>query len=236
MLYQTSTTETWCCCCNICWPRKWTFDTCFMVALLKHGVANLKEVLADRHQQLSAVGHNRPMRTEGGTGCAGGRGREMWGGKNPQTSEERVAGERGDVQEGAHKQELSVRQDFHKGSRQLQPTATWALQTVGGPSSGVGPGRRRAGGDAGELVHRKTSQLQECWQGFSGVEVKPERSGVIFSSSESGTDEETDGLEEFGESGRRLAQPFRPPLLCILIYCRITGKLNSYPLSTLLFI
>lgn len=203
--------------------------TRFMVALLKHGVADLKEGLADRHQQLSAVGHRRPMKTEGG------RGREMWGGEKPQTSEERVAAERGDVQEGAHKRELSVRQEFHGGSRQLQPTAAWALRAVGGPSSGVGPGRRRAGGDAA-LVHRKTSQLQECWQGFSGVEVKPERSEVIiFSSSESGADEEADGQEEFGESGRRLAQPFPPPLLCTLIYCRITGKLNFCPVCTLHF-
>lgn len=42
----------------------------------------------------------------------------------------------------------------------------------------------------------KTSQLRECSQGFSGVEVKPERCEVIiFSSSESRTDEETDGKE-----------------------------------------
>lgn len=205
-----------------------------MVALLKHGGTDLKEGLADGHQQLGAMGHKRPMKTEGDTGCAGGWGREMWGGKNRQTSEERVAGERGDVQEGAHKGELSVRRGFHEGSRQLQPTAAWALQAVGGPSSGVGPGSRRAGGDAGELVHRKTSQLQECWQGFWGVEVNPERSEVIiFSSSESGTD--ADGQEEFGESGRRLAQPIPPPLLCTLIYCRIPGKWNFCPLSTLLF-
>lgn len=35
-----------------------------MVALLTHGVADLKGGLADRHQQLSAAGHKRPMKTE----------------------------------------------------------------------------------------------------------------------------------------------------------------------------
>lgn len=80
--------------------------------------------LADGHQQLSAVGHERPMKTEGGgAGCAGGRGREMRGGKNPQTSEERVAGERGDAQEGARQRELPVRHEFPEESRRLQPTA-----------------------------------------------------------------------------------------------------------------
>lgn len=119
---------------------------------------------------------------------------------------------------GRKSQTRGVKQEFHEGSRWFQPTAAWALRAVGGLSSGVGPGTRRAGGDACELVHKKTSQLQECWQGFSGVEVKPERSEVIIvSSSESGTDEEADGKEEFGESGRRLAQSFPPPILALYI-------------------
>lgn len=78
----------------------------------------------------------------------------------------------------------------------------------------MGLGRRRAGGDAGELDRENITasgmftRLHGC-----GSEV------IIFSSSESRTDEETDGEEEFEESRRRLGQPFLLPLLFTLIYC-----------------
>lgn len=87
---------------------------------MKHGVADLIEVLADRDQQLIAAGQKGPLKTEGDAGCAGGRGK-----RNPVERKLHKTSEAGE-QEMLRKEipnESSVKQEFHEGSGRLQPTA-----------------------------------------------------------------------------------------------------------------
>lgn len=198
-----------------------------MVALLKHGVADLKEMLADRHQQLDAGGHKRPMKTEGDTGCAGGRGREMWGRKKSTN----IRWKRSRRKMRCSGRSSPTRAVSQTGVSRRIKTAS---ANCGRPEVRSGPGRkeswRRCSYTGKHHNFRNVDKASRVWM-WSLKDVR-----LLFSAeSESGTDEEADGQEEFGESGRRLAQPFPPPLLCALVYCPITGKLNFCPLSTLHF-
>lgn len=94
-------------------------------------------MLVDGPQQFSTVGQEKQMKTaahgsmtqlKGTRAALEDRVKKARGEKPLQTSKggdgpEGAAGETGDVQKGARKQELSVKQEVLQGSRRLPPTA-----------------------------------------------------------------------------------------------------------------